>query len=108
MSCGKPHDVPCSEVLARVYSYLDDEIENTGVLAARHGAVLSHAVADDFAAAKSDFVTVDGKVLFDFDNQSRIREPDTVAGRRPVKVGISAAVNEQAHVFDPMSPLILP
>ena len=30
MSCGKPHDVPCSEVLARVYSYLDDEIETTG------------------------------------------------------------------------------
>ena len=30
MSCGKPHDVPCSEVLARVYSYLDGEIEDKG------------------------------------------------------------------------------
>jgi mycothiol system anti-sigma-R factor len=30
MSCGKPHEVPCSEVLARVYSYLDGEIEVTG------------------------------------------------------------------------------
>ena len=30
MSCGKPHDVPCSEVLARVYTYLDDEIEEAG------------------------------------------------------------------------------
>ena len=30
MSCGKPHDVPCSEVLARVYTYLDGEIEDTG------------------------------------------------------------------------------
>ena len=29
MSCGKPHDVPCSEVLARVYAYLDGEIEGT-------------------------------------------------------------------------------
>ena len=29
MSCGKPHDVPCSEVLARVYTYLDGEIEDT-------------------------------------------------------------------------------
>jgi len=28
MSCGKPHATPCSEVLARVYSYLDGEIEN--------------------------------------------------------------------------------
>ena len=31
MSCGKPHDVPCSEVLARVYAYLDGEIEDTGL-----------------------------------------------------------------------------
>jgi mycothiol system anti-sigma-R factor len=30
MSCGKPHDVPCSEVLARVYSYLDGELEQAG------------------------------------------------------------------------------
>jgi mycothiol system anti-sigma-R factor len=30
MSCGKPHEVPCSEVLARVYSYLDGEIEEAG------------------------------------------------------------------------------
>ena len=30
MSCGKPHEVPCSEVLARVYSYLDGEIEDAG------------------------------------------------------------------------------
>jgi mycothiol system anti-sigma-R factor len=28
MSCGKPHDTPCSEVLARVYSYLDGEIDD--------------------------------------------------------------------------------
>jgi mycothiol system anti-sigma-R factor len=31
MSCGKPHDVPCTEVLARVYSYLDGEIEDQGL-----------------------------------------------------------------------------
>jgi mycothiol system anti-sigma-R factor len=30
MSCGKPHDVPCSEVLARVYNYLDDELGEAG------------------------------------------------------------------------------
>ena len=29
MSCGKPHDVPCTEVLATVYSYLDGEMEDT-------------------------------------------------------------------------------
>jgi mycothiol system anti-sigma-R factor len=30
MSCGKPHEMPCSEVLARVYSYLDGEMEGGG------------------------------------------------------------------------------
>jgi mycothiol system anti-sigma-R factor len=29
MSCGKPHDVPCTEVLATVYSYLDGEMEDS-------------------------------------------------------------------------------
>ena len=28
MSCGKPHEVPCSEVLARLESYLDGEIKD--------------------------------------------------------------------------------
>ncbi len=27
MSCGKPHDVPCSEVLGHLYSYLDGEMD---------------------------------------------------------------------------------
>ncbi len=35
MSCGKPHEVPCSEVLARVYSYLDGEMENAGYVEIR-------------------------------------------------------------------------
>jgi len=26
MSCGKPHETPCSEVLARVYQFLDNEL----------------------------------------------------------------------------------
>ena len=30
MSCGNPHEVPCSEVLALVYSYIDGEMEDTG------------------------------------------------------------------------------
>ena len=29
MSCGKPHEVPCTEVLALVYSYIDGEMEDT-------------------------------------------------------------------------------
>jgi mycothiol system anti-sigma-R factor len=30
MSCGRPHDKPCSEVLALVYSYLDGELGEAG------------------------------------------------------------------------------
>jgi len=28
MSCGRPHEVPCSEVLERVYAYLDHEMSD--------------------------------------------------------------------------------
>ena len=27
MSCGKPHETPCTEVLAELYSYLDKELD---------------------------------------------------------------------------------
>jgi mycothiol system anti-sigma-R factor len=30
MSCGNPHDVPCDEVLAVVYYYLDGELDKSG------------------------------------------------------------------------------
>lgn len=30
MSCGNPHETSCSEVLARVYTYLDGELEDEG------------------------------------------------------------------------------
>ena len=30
MSCGNPHDTECSEVLARIYSYLDGELDQSG------------------------------------------------------------------------------
>ena len=35
MSCGKPHEVPCTEVLAMVYSYIDGEMETAGLLRSR-------------------------------------------------------------------------
>jgi len=35
MSCGKPHEVPCSEVLALVYSYIDGEIAEAGCIQIR-------------------------------------------------------------------------
>jgi len=30
MSCGNPHGVPCDEVLAVVYYYLDGELDDSG------------------------------------------------------------------------------
>ena len=30
MSCGNPHDVPCTDVLLQVYSYLDGELDSSG------------------------------------------------------------------------------
>ena len=37
MSCGKPHEVPCTEVLDRVYAYLDRELdENSCVKIRQH------------------------------------------------------------------------
>ena len=30
MSCGKPHVTPCTEVLAELYSYLDQELDPPG------------------------------------------------------------------------------
>ncbi|MGO9079933.1 MAG: mycothiol system anti-sigma-R factor [Streptosporangiaceae bacterium] len=35
MSCGNPHEVPCSEVLARVYSYLDGQLKEVSVAQVR-------------------------------------------------------------------------
>ena len=31
MSCGKPHETPCSEVLERVYDYIDGELTHESV-----------------------------------------------------------------------------
>ncbi|HTX29252.1 MAG TPA: mycothiol system anti-sigma-R factor [Streptosporangiaceae bacterium] len=31
MSCGKPHETPCTEVLDRVYGYLDGELGHTDI-----------------------------------------------------------------------------
>ena len=30
MSCGKPHETPCTEVLAELYWYLDQELDQPG------------------------------------------------------------------------------
>ena len=37
MSCGKPHETPCTEVLAELYSYLDQELDR-----ADHAKIQQH------------------------------------------------------------------
>jgi mycothiol system anti-sigma-R factor len=29
MSCGRPHEVPCTQVLDRIYAYLDGELDDS-------------------------------------------------------------------------------
>lgn len=36
MSCGNPHEVPCSEVLDRVYEYLDGEMPTSDYGKVKH------------------------------------------------------------------------
>ncbi len=36
MSCGNPHEVPCSEVLDRVYEYIDGECDQKDKHAIKH------------------------------------------------------------------------
>src|SRR6266699_1581457 len=85
-----------------------DEIENAAVVSSGHCAVLPHAVANDFASPKRDFITVDSKVFFDFDHKGCIRQTDAIAHGRPVKIGISTTVDNRAHDLVLVLPLILP
>ena len=72
----------------------DDEVENARVVAPRHVAILAHAVTNDFAAAKSNFIAIHGEVIFDFDQQGRVGEADAIAHCGSVKIGVSTAIDE--------------
>jgi len=36
MSCGKPHDTDCAEVLERVFSFIDNELEQADCAQIQH------------------------------------------------------------------------
>ena len=57
---------------------------------------LPHAVADHLAAAELGLVAVGREVALDADDQIGVGEPDAVAGRRAVVIGVGAAV--ELHV----------
>jgi mycothiol system anti-sigma-R factor len=51
MSCGKHHDVPCHEVLQRVYLFLDHEMDAS----LTYAAVEQHLIECGPCLAKFDF-----------------------------------------------------
>ena len=67
----------------------------------RHTLALAHAVADDLAAAKFDFLTVDRKVLLDLDDQLGVGKAYPIADRWPEHFDIGAATD--LHRFVPRS-----
>ena len=78
----------------------DDGIGDDGV----HSAVsiadlaLAHAIANDLAAAKTDFIAIDCVVALNFDPQFRVRKADAVARGGAVEFGILASGNAD-HAF---------
>nr|GEU28209.1 hypothetical protein [Tanacetum cinerariifolium] len=78
----------------------DDGVGDHGVHHQRVGAAalrLAHAVADHLAAAEFDFLAVDGVIVFDFDKQFGVRQPDavTLGGTEHLRVG---AARDCSHV----------
>ena len=62
----------------------------------RHRRRLAHAVANHLAAAENRFLAVDGQVALDANEQLGVGEADSVAGRRPVVIGVRSPV--ELHV----------
>src|SRR6185295_6759618 len=80
----------------------DDRVGDDEVGRARFAARLrrlSHAVADDLAAAELRFVAVGRGVVLDLDDEVGVGKADAVAGRRPVVIGIGAAIDLHRAAF---------
>ena len=52
---------------------------------------LSHAVANDLAAAELHLLAIGGEILLDLDEQLRVREPHAIPRGRPEHVGVGGA-----------------
>src|SRR5207244_7233646 len=49
---------------------------------------LALAIPDDFAAAELNFFAINGEILFNFDDQVRVSQPNAIAQRRTIMAGI--------------------
>ena len=61
------------------------------------GLALAHAVTDDFAAAELHLIAIDRVVLFDFEDQFGIGEPQSVTGGGAVSFGVGTTINPVRH-----------
>ena len=79
MSCGNPHDVPCSEVIEQVYLYLDGEIDEAGrhksAAAVDDVGTLRHAGGADAALGVAHDAIGDQHVADDVEVARRIEDP---------------------------------
>ena len=77
----------------------DDGIRNF----MRAALALSHAVADDLAAAEFHFLAINGMVFLDLDPEIRIREPHAIARGRAEHFGISLSSDRACHQSFPIT-----
>src|SRR3979411_1411331 len=68
---------------------------------------LAHAVADDFAASEFHFFAIAGEVLFDFEEQFGVGQPNAVTGGRTEHFGICLTGNP-AHFNFPITLALNP
>src|SRR5262249_43658119 len=58
---------------------------------------LAHAFANDFATAEFAFIAIDSEILFHFEDERRVAEPNLVAGGRPEHFGVMSAFHFVRH-----------
>ena len=64
---------------------------------------LPHPVADHFAAAELDLLTIDREIALDLDDQVGVGEPQSVAGGWPVHGGVIRPADLNRHQSAPMT-----
>ncbi len=82
----------------------DHQIQRGTRAAASGAAILTHTIANDFAAAESDFFAVLGEVALDFNYQLGVGEANPIADGWAVQVGVGPSTDLDAHSLPLISP----